>query len=415
MKKTFLLFIISSGFTFLSCHHDSILPIIEPEIPLDPLNILWQTPHTNDTTSNDVITINGIYQGNPLYELSLYHPTTRYQFLDGKTGETNWEWDEKLPLKLTNIIKQNHIWNNLYIGNYRDNRIAIDLNSGKTVWHTIITDPNSCGSPRIGVINNNIYHSVEDCSSDNSFAFLFRTNITSLAQDTILTMYKKDFDGFTPGFESFGLHINSKNDSILIFQNRMVNWSTTKLRTDLYAYNLNTRNFEWQHFNFTPSGNSSVWDPVIWDDKVYFQGDETMYCLDAHSGAIIWSRTFEIYQNHLLRAKSILRDGRLIVHPEGRTIYALDPFTGNIIWQNDKVGEAPSQELQYHNGVIYWNFGELWAVDAQTGKILWQHASPNFSFKRPAVFNNTNVFIDPERGVLFTSDLFYAMCIKLIR
>lgn len=402
--------------TASACHKDPISPMTISDTLMIKKNmqVIWQTPHFPDTTHTDLITILGTYNGNSLYEFSLNQPI-RYKYYDMLSGLNIWTWDQNLPIDFTFQPKQIGFYKNYFIGNNGDHRFAINLESGQTEWHTEISSPNSCGSPRIGIINNQIYHSVNDCSSSGSFAALIRTNIDNLEQDTILTMSKNELDGYSPDFESFALWIDSNQDSILIFQNRMINWSTNKYRTDFYAYNLRTKAFTWKKTNLTPSGNSSVWDPIIWEDKVYFQGAGEIFCIDAETGDIIWTKQFDLYTQHLLFTKSIIRDGKLFVHPEGNTLFALDPFTGNTIWKSENVGGAPSHELQYHNGIIYWAWDAIWAVDGNSGKVIWQEYSPNFTFRHPASFGNNGIHIDATRGVLFTSDNYYAMCIKLIR
>lgn len=422
MKMFMSIELIAGVFLLLaSCTKDNSLVTPPPPPPSDTsslsnLEILWQTPHYPDTSARDVIQLDELYLGSPLFELVLNLPGARYQLFDGITGNMSWEWNEQKWIK-TSYGKGHGSWNHLFIANDWSQRIAIDMNTGQTAWHTQIDDPDACGQPRIGIFGDYIYHSVNECNGQHRrYAFIERTHISTLAKDSVFFLHQDDVDGYSPDFESFGMWINPLGDSILFFQSRMIRWDgQNDDRVDVFALNLQNKEVVWSHTDIEPSGGSSIWDPIVWDDKFYFQGSGTLFCFDASTGEILWTHYFNHLTEHLGATKSIIRNGKLYVHPEGNTLYCMDALTGDILWKNDKVGGAPSHELQYHNGIIYWAWDALWAVDAETGETLWKEYSPNFSWARPAGFSNNGVLIDHDRGILFTSDRYFAMAIKCIR
>lgn len=68
-------------------------------------------------------------------------------------------------------------------------------------------------------------------------------------------------------------------------------------------------------------------------------------------------------------------------------------------------------------GVVYLTSGQgrLCAFDALTGATIWKERSPNYTNPKSseASFSSTGIAIDSVRRLLYTSDEYYIMCVKL--
>jgi outer membrane protein assembly factor BamB len=123
------------------------------------------------------------------------------------------------------------------------------------------------------------------------------------------------------------------------------------------------------------TGNSPYGIPVIDNNKVYFSVGNYVICCNIQDGKQLWKRKF---QSGFLTSEIAMMDNLLIANTDDSGIYALNPLTGEIIWQNENGGA--SSTLFYMDGVIYFTGGGnglLYAIDVKSGRLLWKIISPS--------------------------------------
>lgn len=122
----------------------------------------------------------------------------------------------------------------------------------------------------------------------------------------------------------------------------------------------NTNNILWAY--------NLRWDaysPVVVNGKIYVSGGDSLYCLDAATGAFIWGYEDGCYCPTVADGKLYLGCG---------WIKCLDADNGNLIWTSDDCGLWwPGMAVT--SGKVYAGDasedGTVWCLDASTGDSVW--------------------------------------------
>lgn len=137
---------------------------------------------------------------------------------------------------------------------------------------------------------------------------------------------------------------------------------------------------------WTQSTPESRCTPTVEGNRVYVSsGFGDLACIDANSGAIIWSvKASETYKGTYGEwgiAESLIIDGQKLYYtpggPETMTI-ALDKNSGKLVWKSVSINDAPayvSPILINYSGkkiIINVSLRYVFAVDASNGTILWK-------------------------------------------
>ncbi len=131
--------------------------------------------------------------------------------------------------------------------------------------------------------------------------------------------------------------------------------------------------------------------PTIINNLIYVgSGMGNLFCIDAQSGAIKWSRKFtddfEGQYPMFGHSEAPAIDGDLIFWtPGGKThnVIALNRFSGELIWTNAGKGECSGYNnplVFEHNGrkiLVTFSAYHLMGFDAKTGQLLWTHEQTN--------------------------------------
>jgi outer membrane protein assembly factor BamB len=148
-------------------------------------------------------------------------------------------------------------------------------------------------------------------------------------------------------------------------------------------------------------GNSPRATPLIAGDYVYLQGAfGDLHCVEIETGTIVWSKNFELDFGATADlpwgtcGSPLIAEGRLIVNPGApdASIVALDPLTGETLWQSP--GDIPAYgsfvagKLGGVSQVVGHDASSLGGWDLATGQRLWEllpeHAE-DFSVPTPVV------------------------------
>ncbi len=152
------------------------------------------------------------------------------------------------------------------------------------------------------------------------------------------------------------------------------------------------------------------------ENKVFFgsSADDKIYCLDANTGAEIWS----FYTGGPVRLAPTYSDGLLYTGSDDGVLYCLKAKTGELVWKiNTAEGKRfiPGNErmisispirtgVLVDNGTAYFCSGmfpnegvELYAVNAATGEIEWKKDDMQISPQGYLLLSDKNIYIPTGR------------------
>lgn len=147
--------------------------------------------------------------------------------------------------------------------------------------------------------------------------------------------------------------------------------------------------------------------PVVSGETVVIgSGDQHVYALDAHTGALRWS----FATGDVVHASPAVADGVVYIGSWDRHLYALDLATGRERWRyttgNDttiynQIGIASSAAVSDGRVLVGGRDGHFHAVDAATGRLLWKHDNRmGWTIASPAVRDGV-VYFPTSDGTRF--------------
>jgi len=383
------------------------------------IQVVWQKPFRIDTSgcgSEKAI----FYKNGVLFKDNCGDGTgQKFNFFDGKTGNLIWTWKEYFSAANSNVgVDAVKFANYIFFTNEKET-YSVNLETGKTNWSGITLNSRDFLSAQ----NNYVYNiRIENLPTFLENSHLLRTKVDKLSWDTVYT--EKPIDRFVPRIENPSVWINSEGDEIAIFQTRYYDFTHGVGRIDVVAYNITQKK---EYFRFTdidPNKLGSVNFPYIVGNKAFIPLGFTALCIDLPNKKILWAKNFGDGESLLRFQPFIMANNKLYIKPDGFTMYAVNPDTGVELWKDTDSGAGGKGEMIYYNGVIYFTCsgnGKLYAIEEATGKKLWAEPSPN---KFKAIYNNfrrfdsanigeSGIAIDTVNNLLYTSDYYFMMCLKL--
>lgn len=393
-------------------------PPILPEPPLaETPQILWQVPLRSDTlVSQCMVPI--------LYQDRLIVSADPYYFTDAATmkmvdttGQIIWDSEiigtvcEKVNHR---SVSGNFIQDGILVYLCKSRPAAINAFSGYTLWE-YPSDPGI--STMLQHFENSIFYSsgVGGSVIPYDTSLLYIVDIATGARKEVFRL-GRDGD-YSAYIYPPAVHVNSDGDTILYFQNRQWNFVNSGMggRVDLYCYNMTGDSIIWKIPQIDPYGNSSVCLPLYHEGKLYFRGLQTLFCLDASNGEILWSHEFPGDFDDILQGNMLMVEDMLLLKSSTEGLHAFNPQTGELLWERYDAGNT-SCYMTYHEGAVYYGSydGKIFKVRVRDGEIMWTYSSPNAKVAPTwdAVFYNS-VTIDPLTNRMYACDAFYLMCLQL--
>jgi len=161
-------------------------------------------------------------------------------------------------------------------------------------------------------------------------------------------------------------------------------------------------------------GNAPRATPLVVDDKVYLYGAlGHLHCVDLASGKIIWKKNVRLdFKAHDERpwgvaSSPLLVDDKLIVNPGGKdaSLVALDPATGDVVWQAPGGPAAFSSFIVGRFGgmrqIVGYDKTSLGGFHPETGRRLWQVIPPHkndFNVPTPIEFEGQLIVTTENNG-----------------
>lgn len=169
-------------------------------------------------------------------------------------------------------------------------------------------------------------------------------------------------------------------------------------------------------WKYTPekAGNGFVdWGPVAADGLVYTgDGLNHVVAMDAKSGGVVWTKELlsNIFSVSLSEDSKLLFATTAITTKPTPTLYALNPKTGEIIWDNMINGQEAVGGMEgapaIKDGKIYAGYlqyeghGGVVAYEGATGKLLWHVEVKRFSPYSPVSYADGKLFVGFENKTL---------------
>lgn len=169
----------------------------------------------------------------------------------------------------------------------------------------------------------------------------------------------------------------------------------------------------WRH---TPSGKTNGfvdWGPVATEGVVYTpDGLNNILALDSATGEIVWQKKMvsNVFSVSLSEDARILYVTTAITTKPTATLFALDPKTGEDLWNNMTMDQPAVGGMEgapvIVNGKIYVAYlqyegkGGVMGFDGTSGKLLWHWSVPRFSPYSPVSYEDGRLYVGFENKAL---------------
>ena len=417
----------------VGCHKRDpiILPPVNPKPPCvidylcdsSKLEIVWQQPLSTDTAEWVSTEPPIIFENNVLFtRFTFNEQIDTIKQLNRFTGKLEWAWaDYQGRIR---FLADNKIYfsDNKYIFTTWNDVYAINASTGKLSWVTLMPTGGE-GDPFMNIANGKLYHShIKKENRKIVASYLVRSNSDLGKWDTVFT--QPTIGNLEPRAKPPAVWIAPSGDEILIFQIRYVDFSPTIVqRVDVIAYNATKKEIYFRFDNIDPYFVGSVLLPYVLNNKVYVPLNRSVVCFDLIEKKKVWEKDFGFGHFFNSGQPFLYAENQFFVKPGDRTLYQLDPNTGAEIWADKEAGSGAS-DMVYNEGIIYYTgdgTGKIYALDISTKKYIWAEKSPNYfynKFNGKKRYDNANIgfggiAIDPVNRLLYTSDNYFAMCLKL--
>jgi outer membrane protein assembly factor BamB len=151
-----------------------------------------------------------------------------------------------------------------------------------------------------------------------------------------------------------------------------------------------------------PTGST----PAMQNERVYF-GTEggTFYAISfphegSKGGAVAWQYR-DPQRNQPIRAAAAINDQIVVYGGQGKTIYALNPATGEEKWKLPTRARVESSPVIAGNRVVAATAaGKIYLLDVPTGEIKWEHDAGGSFIASPAVVDG-RIILGNTDGTLY--------------
>jgi outer membrane protein assembly factor BamB len=291
--------------------------------------------------------------------------------INSTTGEKLWSYYTSAGA--------NSIWSSpaidsgkVYIGVTRDHSLyCLNESTGMLLW-SFETGNEIASSPLVS--NGKVYFG----SSDGNL-YCLNTNDGSLAWN--FTSVGLDFWGDVGGIDSSP----AISGNIVFVGSRDAN---------LYALNAITGVEIW---HYTARSDDRLTDaifssPTVYDDDVFFNNGNKLYCLNAATGTLVWKTSGAINFGGVYSSPAVA-NGRVFIGDNENTFYCFNASAGSSIWNLTNVGPVVTSPA-IADGKVYFGAanGRVYCLTESTGAEIWRYRTIERIWSSPAIANGT-VFI----------------------
>ena len=335
-------------------------------------------------------------------------PRAYVRLLDRETGKEIWYFDGINTTSYSDyqVIPDRHL---VMVKQWSKNAI-IDIRTGIPLFNTELPPDLEVSNPKGRIIGDFFYVSAtKDNGRIHEFTRVLRTPIHDGTNwEEIYRLNAKDIGGYSPNIYNIGIWQNPQTtDSILLFNTRMLHWTTGKERSDVVAYNLSQRRVEWTIDSICKVSNVGT-NFIIDDNYMYFNEGRQLSKIDLMNPQV------KIYSYTDFGGYGIIDkpNNRMIGYSLGISSCALDHKEVNWKWDDPDFG---GNGLELFEGYIYTqdDGGDLYVFNATTGKIVFQHFSQAMFVPQSILGMHGRCSVDKEHRLLYAADKYGVYCMKL--
>ena len=293
----------------------------------------------------------------------------------------------------------------VYIGDLDGHLFALDLDSGEERWKTKIGDIGFVTGPSfkdgrifIGDLNGMFYAfddqgkelwKYETMAEINSSANFHGDNVIFGSQDTKL--YAVDAESGKLAWEMETA--DQVRCSVTIVEDKAF---VAGCDGGLHIVNLKTGKEESSVDIQSPTGVT----PAVMGDTVFVGTEQAgFYAIDWKLSTLDWS--FATDAGISMRSSPAVTKGHVVFGAQDRTVYSLDPETGNENWAESLMAKVDSSPVIVGDRVFVGSSdGRVYLLELETGEIVWEKqlnggvlGSPGIAFGR--------VVVATDRGVVY--------------
>ena len=329
------------------------------------------------------------------------------------TGETEWEWNDYLGIDQDTVfldLKWPYYYNNLLIFQKGSRSYCIDMNIGQTVWkeESPYTFHNYLGGSGEEFLSKRILGD----TLGYEIEFDFIGNIYSGDRYSIPPPKFEIIDnaGAVGIWSTRGQLFES--DGNQYFLSTYVKFAEHWIALPFLAlYNRTQQKWEYSEKQILPKHlrNYVANFPIISENIVVTSVGHHMCANDLWTGDSLWVRDCG---GGFDTGGFFIHEGRIYTLAKRGGLYCLDMHTGDIIWRQTRNNIGYGSKMAYLNGVIYTTHGTLVALEMGTGEFIWDIDSPDGEgFKDVAVYQG----IDGERSLVIAATFQNAYCYEAVR
>jgi outer membrane protein assembly factor BamB len=352
--------------------------------------------------------------GGAIYIRKFAGPEKTVVCRDLETGALRFEWEAADDVPDGEFISYLGAKDNkIIVGSWNDVNV-IDSRNGAPIWRTDARPTGWYGGNRTSMIDDELYH---EWSKDNEHQIrLTRTQIATGKLDTMVSFGPSDYADtrfLIYNCAKWRDPVSMRN--LLIFE-RSRSKSGQKSKVDLVALNMDTKLVEWTIEDFEPNGYIAAQAPIlIHGNKAFILGAITLFCVDLTKHKIIWTKSYnertpDFFSEHLQYTTPRIVGDLLIIKPLSERCFAYNVNTDTEVWRNSE-GAYDAIDVEEYKGYLFmpsYQQGDIWVHRVSDGKLITRLKTPHA---------NTYIFediaIDRDKGLLFCTDDYYAMCFKL--
>ncbi len=359
--------------------------------------VLWQMPLTDEGLNNSYFPV--AVCGEKVVACGMEQKSSCIYAVNRNDSKVVWQWKDPVKgryLFMDRIYTKDNI---MVVGDGPRN-YGIDLETGKTLWRTSADRGGGTGVTGIG----NLYFFP---------AFgrkVFAGNVQT-GEEWEVFAYQDSANITRAGTNAPTIFVSPSGDTMLVTTNSLFRHSNNEVTPFLSLYNYTKRQLVYTvQLAEADMRNPVDGLPVIYKERVYVSVGQNIICSELWTGKQIWRTRFN---HNFLFSGFIIAENKVIGNCEDRFMYALNPDTGQIIWQTQTSGT--SSPPFYMNGVLYFTGGgdgRFHAIEAATGKYIWKLRSPDLSKRSGAWFRGPLAGSDGKVYVMSYLSLF---CYKAAR
>lgn len=308
--------------------------------------------------------------------------------LDLTTGEEIWRWDDYLEgYDFEEILSREQLnrKGNVVIYNNANRFCAVDLSSGTTLWKNQLNG--AFPSASLQVLDDDYYFSLELERGENRYPSLIKGDVNSTDYEVIIEAPIEQIQQFNKSFGTlYSVNIYKENNEVHAFLgfSENIDVFTSKHFNSYLSYNVTQKTYDFEKVRLPDTiSNTFGGRPVMIEDIMILNGNETLYGINKHTGEVLWERgDFANGTGDGIFVISGYKNRFFAANNSGvtRRTLELDPLTGATKWLDVGNGGSAYPPLYFLNDVMYFisrGDGFIYAYDINGGKLLWKLRSPD--------------------------------------